>query len=273
CETSPLHYPRRNCVQPVFTQGVSAKQSPTTPRGSGISGIANKLSQTQSETKETLKDAFKDLDGLMAMAAPMVKLAESITAKLSKEPASEGGTSEDDATSFRTYLLNLGIASPVTRDSAGAIYHTELARELAEFLHNILDREGGMMSLSDVYCIFNRARGVALISPEDLYKACSLFEQLNLPMRLRHFDSGLLVVQSLSHTDEHVARRIVEHVQSKGPLTAIKVAELNSVPLPLAIEQLLVTEKQGFICRDESVAGLTFYENLIKDYQWGPPVF
>lgn len=44
-----------------------------------------------------------------------VKLAESITAKLSKEPAGGETTSEDDATSFRTYLLNLGIASPVTR--------------------------------------------------------------------------------------------------------------------------------------------------------------
>lgn len=59
-------------------------------------------------------------------------------------------------------------------------------------------------------------------------------------MRLRRFDSGLLVIQSLSHTDDRVARRIVEHVQTRGPLTAIKVAELESVPLPLALEQLLV---------------------------------
>jgi hypothetical protein len=46
------------------------------------------------------------------------------------------------------------------RDSTGSSYHQELARELAEFLVPILDRQGGMKSLADVYCLFNRARGV-----------------------------------------------------------------------------------------------------------------
>lgn len=39
-------------------------------------------------------------------------------------------------------------------------------------------------------------RIAALTSPEDLQKACAAFERLRLPLRLRKFDSGLLVVQS-----------------------------------------------------------------------------
>lgn len=52
-----------------------------------------------------------------------------------------------------------------------------------------------MIQLSDLYCYFNRARGTEMVSPEDLYRACVLFEALNLPVRLRRFDSGVLVVQ------------------------------------------------------------------------------
>lgn len=48
----------------------------------------------------------------------------------------------------------------VQRDSTGSSYHQELARELADFLVPILERQGGMKSLADVYCLFNRARGV-----------------------------------------------------------------------------------------------------------------
>ena len=52
-----------------------------------------------------------------------------------------------------------------------------------------------MMTVTDVYCFFNRARGTELISPEDLYRSCVLFDELQLPVRLRKFDSGVLVVQ------------------------------------------------------------------------------
>jgi hypothetical protein len=46
------------------------------------------------------------------------------------------------------------------RDSTGSGYHQELARELSDFLVPVLERQGGMKSLADVYCLFNRARGV-----------------------------------------------------------------------------------------------------------------
>lgn len=48
----------------------------------------------------------------------------------------------------------------VSRDTAGAVFHKELARELVEFILPIVEREGGTMSLMDIYCVFNRARGV-----------------------------------------------------------------------------------------------------------------
>lgn len=47
----------------------------------------------------------------------------------------------------------------------------ELCRQLADFLHEPLERAGGLMPLTDVYCLFNRARGSELVSPDDLLAA------------------------------------------------------------------------------------------------------
>ncbi|KAG1051369.1 hypothetical protein G6F43_006420 [Rhizopus delemar] len=225
-------------------------------RGVGIIAIQDRIEKSTIEANETMIDAFQDLDRLMTKATEMVKLAESISSKMSKDPT-------DELSELRNHLLNLGISSPVTKDSAGSIYHQELARELADFLGRLFKQEDDMKSLTDVYCLFNRARGVALISPEDLYKASQEFERLKLPFKLRQFSSGLAVIQSLNMDDNRAAHRILRHVKEQGGcLTALQLAELEKLALAVASEQLMITEHMGLLCRDEAPGGLTFYENL-----------
>jgi ESCRT-II complex subunit VPS36 len=64
------------------------------------------------------------------------------------------------------------------RDLAGKNYFIELAREVEKFSYNVLDKFGGVLALVDLYCMYNRARGTALISPEDLLIACEKMNQL-----------------------------------------------------------------------------------------------
>ncbi|KAG0169453.1 Vacuolar protein-sorting-associated protein 36 [Apophysomyces sp. BC1015] len=228
-------------------------------RGIGISAIQDRIEKTTLETNETMTDAFQDLDCLMGKATEMVKLAESISNKMSKDTTETDG----NMSKLRGYLLNLGIASPVTRGSAGSIYHQELARELAEFLGKFLGKETSMKSLTDVYCVFNRARGVALVSPDDVYRASLQFEALNLPFRLRQFESGLLVIQSMDMSDERTAARVLQYVKDRGgQITALQLAELEQWALTVAFEQLKIAEEKGLVCRDDGPGGLTFYDNL-----------
>jgi len=58
---------------------------------------------------------------------------------------------------------------------------------------NMWSMSGGIMTLTDVYCVFNRARGTELVSPDDLLAACKLLSTLGLPLRLRSFPSGVTV--------------------------------------------------------------------------------
>jgi ESCRT-II complex subunit VPS36 len=95
---------------------------------------------------------------------------------------------------------------------------------------------------------------VALISPEDLYKACQQFETLKLPYRLRYLSSspkggaGLLVVQSTFMNDDQASSRILAHVKShQGQLTALKLAGIEQWALAVALEQLKVRRRESFL--------------------------
>jgi len=74
-------------------------------------------------------------------------------------------------------------------------------------------KAGGIITLADVYCLFNRARGTELISPDDLLQAVGLFSSYRAGMHLRTFPSGVLVVQSDSHDDNEVPSAL----PSEGP--------------------------------------------------------
>ncbi|KAL6041296.1 Vacuolar protein-sorting-associated protein 36 [Balamuthia mandrillaris] len=242
--------------------------STSSVRSAGVSALMLQMDEKAKRTENSLAQAFTDLNALMAMAKDMVALAQRFKAETL---SSSSSASEDDAAQqqFGEYLLSMGIASPVTRESAGSQYHRQLAKELSDFLctnderqPSFLERAGGMIALTDLYCIFNRARGTELISPEDLYRACLLLERLSLPIRLHKFESGVLVVQSLSYREEQVAQRIAAFVERQGKCSALDVAKEMSLSLPLATQQLLSTEQRGLLCRDESIEGLFFYPNF-----------
>lgn len=59
------------------------------------------------------------------------------------------------------------------------------------------------MSMVEAYCRLNRARGVELVSPEDLMNACLMLEKLpRAPLSLRVFDSKVKVLVHESFDDE-----------------------------------------------------------------------
>lgn len=120
------------------------------------------------------------------------------------------------------------------------------------------------MSLADVYCRVNRARGLELLSPEDLLNACQLLKE---PMKLRNFPSGAMVLQLESQDDELTASDTFDLVIKSMSLAVEDLAKLRSISLLLAKERLLAAERLGKLCRDHSLEGLRFYPNFILNPQ------
>ena len=253
----------RNVIRP-------GKNGPKQLR-SGISGIKKSMEQKQKQTDMQISQAFQDIDQLMEMAKPMVKLAKTISEKISDK---QGDVSDDETIRFKSYLMSLGISDPVTRDASGSeqAYYLKLAREIYNVLQGPLNESGGMITLTDAFCRINRARGMELVSPEDLLNACKTFnnpkgENANIPIQLHTFpDTGVHVLQfssaevsseqTLSHTESLVSEKTEEG------LSVDEFARLAGIAVVLAKERLLAAESCGRLVRDDSVEGLKFFPNL-----------
>ncbi|XP_058461776.1 vacuolar protein-sorting-associated protein 36 isoform X2 [Malaya genurostris] len=224
----------------------------------GIMGIERKMFEKQKQTDDNINMAFKDLGKLMERAKEMVEISKIVSAKIRER---HGDLSEDETIRFKSYLMSLGIDDPVTRDGtrSNSEYFMKLSQQLCEILLDPIMEAGGMMSLADVYCRVNRARGLELLSPEDLLEACKL---LIGPIKLRKFPSGAMVLQLENHDDELVSKETTELVEKHTSISAEELARVVGISLLLANERLLAAEVLGQLCRDESIEGLRFYPNL-----------
>uniref|UniRef100_R4G8R8 Vacuolar protein-sorting-associated protein 36 n=1 Tax=Rhodnius prolixus TaxID=13249 RepID=R4G8R8_RHOPR len=239
------------------------KQVPIKPR-TGIVGIERGIQEKQKAAEENISVAFQDLSKLMDMAKDMVNLSKNISLKIREK---QGNITEDETIQFKAYLLSLGIDDPVTRDSysSESKYMSNLAKELTDILLQPLKDLGGMMSQAVYQRRVNRARGLELLSPEDMLAAAKMLEKLALPIRLRVFESGVMVLQLSSHDDNAVVGDTTASVKMNGSISPAELSQALGISVLLARERLTTTEKKGFICRDESIEGLRFYSNLFLE--------
>jgi ESCRT-II complex subunit VPS36 len=129
-----------------------------------------------------------------------------------------------------------------------------------------------MITLPDLYCIFNRARGTEIVSPEDLLRAAEMMDGLYVGMSLRLFDSGVKVVLLDSFGEEQMCGRITQLLTS-STLTSqgqghnypfVQASDVSShlaVSVTIAKEMLHIAETKGLLCRDEAPSGVYFYCN------------
>uniref|UniRef100_A0A7S2CAC2 Vacuolar protein-sorting-associated protein 36 n=1 Tax=Florenciella parvula TaxID=236787 RepID=A0A7S2CAC2_9STRA len=122
------------------------------------------------------------------------------------------------------------------------------------------------MTLPDVYCIFNRARGMELISPDDLVEVATILRPLGLAMSIREFDSGVTVIQADSHDDRIMGQHIRALASQLGSVTSVDVSAQLRIPLTLAREHALIAEEGALLCRDECLDAIRFYPNMFSEW-------
>ena len=262
----------------------SSNRTATPQRVVGIAGLERRGAELRENYQTVIGTAFEDLEALMTSAKEVIAMAEQFAKQM------DNGTNAE-STDARALLSDsaaaLGLVT--TKDMLGSgsasetLYITELARNLAEFLtddrRGILRKEGGIMSLVDLWAVFNRTRnGIELISPLDFEKAAAMWDSLQLPIRLRRFKSGLLVVQEKSRTDEKTIASVLSWLREpqfafpppaedllgqkfgRG-VTAQETAERFGWSVGVATEELEMAEETGALCRDQCLDGTRFWEN------------
>lgn len=99
---------------------------------------------------------------------------------------------------IQSVMFNMGIASDfstqVSKDISGKNYHQALAYEIEKFLDTIISKFGGVIGFVDLYCMYNRARGTDLISPEDLNIACQNINARSQNFSIKTYASGVKTI-------------------------------------------------------------------------------
>jgi len=204
----------------------------------------------------------------MDKAKEMVSLSVHITEKLKSQLKPNADEEEDEEVKkFKSCLLSMGIIdNPVTKDSSGSKYYKDLAVEINRNFESVVRENGGIMSLTDLYCRLNRARAMAgLISPEDLLNACAQLKKLNLKLGYYfHKESNLRVVQ-IDEMIEDIDKlnAIYDLMEKNKCLSVDQLSKLLKCNTLVARQQLLYGETIGKFCRDDTMNGLFFYTNLL----------
>jgi ESCRT-II complex subunit VPS36 len=127
-----------------------------------------------------------------------------------------------------------------------------------------------MVTLTDVYGIFNRARGTELVSPDDFLCSVELIGTLGVGLRTKRFPSGVHMLQ-LAEIDEQTINQELRALSTSTPaledegLRAPDVAQHYRISFVVAREMLLAAETNGVLCRDDDVRGLAFFPNKFLD--------
>lgn len=222
-----------------------------------------------SKAKEhDMQDAFQDIEALMVRAGEMVRLAQSLNAKLAA-PDSE------DESLIRSSLVQLGLPAPaLTQDMVKSQedYHKGLARELNGILEGLMlgPRGRGMIGLDEVWGLWMRARGICKYTLDDK-RADSL--ALLPPSALTSAIPHLPNITSLSlpsgirvlHTPQYAPEALLGRLEL--PLGATDIAEREKISIALAGELMERIEMDGGVVRDEQAAGgVVWYKDLITGF-------
>jgi ESCRT-II complex subunit VPS36 len=266
-----------------------------------VSGIIRRREQALGAADAVAEAAMGDLDALMKAAGEMVQLVERYSAILAEKSSrsssstSASGTSASGSTSGRggnggsdgawSYDLSetsseagernevenilqiIGVISPVTKFSAGRLYHEQLAQQIADMLltNDCINRLGGMVAATDVYCVYNRARGTELVSPDDFHQAIKLFNaRPGLHLQVVQLDSGVSVIKDTKLSQSDIFNRVADLARQQ-PVRGISINDVSvafHVSYLIARDQVLAAEAAGRLCRDDCLSGVQFFENV-----------
>lgn len=166
---------------------------PPAIRGAGINSLERLGEQQRRNNEVILSLSLEDLEALMYKAQDLMKLSSAFS-KLVVAPTKQYGSTVKQ--------LNIKKSS--------SLYHSELARHLCEFLMNHeLSKPTSIITSQELFANYNRyltltqGFGRELVNPTDFNKAIRLMELHLLPVQLKQYQSGLVVLcQALSKQAE-----------------------------------------------------------------------
>jgi ESCRT-II complex subunit VPS36 len=266
--------------------GVDAILSASQQRHAHAAQITNRAFESSATTPSTGtggKNQKKkdDLDTFLQEATELVQIIHKYVATLDRSVASSSNNNSSDTDQLVNMLQDMGMTSILnkadlkkrrTKNSSNGgsssldVYYDTMARQIVDLIRPKLQQQKvPIMTLTDVYCLYNRSRGTHLISPDDLVAAVERLSDLpHLGVAYVTFpNSGLKVLQDASRTDPTTLTNTFLSLCERhgGYITVLTVSQFCNISSVLAMEQLQMIEQRQVLVRDETLEAIRFYPN------------
>jgi ESCRT-II complex subunit VPS36 len=261
--------------------GVDAILSASQQRHAHAAQITNRAFESTTTTgagKNPKKN--DDLDIFLQEATELVHIIHKYVATLDRSLVSSSSNSSD-TDQLVNMLQDMGMTSilnkadlkkPRTKNNANGgkssmdVYYDTMARQIVDLIRPKLQQQKvPIITLTDVYCLYNRSRGTHLISPDDLVATVERLSDLpHLGVAYVTFpNSGLKVLQDTSRTDPTTLTNTFLTLCERhgGYVTALTVSQTCNISSVLAMEQLQMIEQRHVLVRDETIEAIRFYPN------------
>lgn len=232
----------------------SRDQSPQKDLVGGIRGL-EKLDEFKRKQNELILSlSLEDFEQLMYKAQDILRLASTFQSVLKPQR--------------NAFEKDISTIPPLIFNKSSSLYHQELARHISEFLLSCeLTSMTSMITLQDLFASYNRflilsqGFGTELVTPRDLNRSLEFLEELNLPVRIKTYSSGLAVIARRAQDLQGIHKAILQYT----------LHEENSFTYQKFRSELLA-DTDGYM-RDKYRAfhGLTVSQ-IADHYGWSPAV-
>lgn len=271
----------------------------------GIHGLQNVSLQENHDDTLLLGKSVQDLDQLLSKANELITLSKKFQNILIRQKVNEQEidanfefwinskksvsklnvlmtdnqigksiTAHKNINALNTLKLENGTNDNVSHFSK--TYIDELARCLYEFLidENILDKNLGLITINDLYLLYNKSRQIDLVAPEEIWDSVQRFEHLGFNIQvtqiLLHDKQQIQTskkkqthVYTLSKKNQNYSKKVFDFICSNPGLTTEQLQinlRVNNFILKHILNSLIDESK---IVIDLTVRGCTYWENQI----------
>ncbi len=86
-----------------------------------------------------------------------IDIAQQIRSKLNSLKQDDDPAMQE----IKKVLDNIGYIDPVTKETSGKDYYVQLAHQINKYFADYLQNDVGIITLTDAYGVYNRARGIS----------------------------------------------------------------------------------------------------------------
>ncbi|CAE8596951.1 unnamed protein product, partial [Polarella glacialis] len=232
----------------------------------GLQRILGERAVKQQATEQTLDVALADLDSLRRHAVEAAAAAKQVVAQLSQRSAGDG---KDDGSGVKQLLEEFGLLqSDGSAIACGGQQEADVVADVSKVCMAALEKKGNLGTLlaHDVFCLVNRSRGTALVSPDEVMSALRTCTAPGSSLRLRTLGPGGAIAVSLARTSDDELDSQLLALAEAGPLSAFELGQKLKLTAAEARYLLHDAEARAVLVRDDAPECVFFHRNFFEDF-------